>query len=121
MLAIRDCISNYLAELARGGASAHTVRNYASDLEQFATYFEPPGETAPAIEQLDLALLREWLASLYDQGFEYRKRPAQIGSRARDVPVSAGRRLVSHELRKAVTNTESQAATAGRDVGREDE
>jgi len=31
-------------------------------------YFEPPGETAPAIEELDLPLLREWLAALYDQG-----------------------------------------------------
>lgn len=30
-------------------------------------YFEPPGAEAPNIEELDLALLREWLASLYDQ------------------------------------------------------
>jgi integrase/recombinase XerC len=67
MPAIRDCISKYLAELTRRGASAHTVRNYGSDLEQFATYFEPPGESPPAIEQIDLPLLREWLASLYDR------------------------------------------------------
>lgn len=67
MPAIRDSISNYLAELARRGASKHTLRNYGSDLEQFATYFEPPGQTPPNIEDIDLALLREWLASLYDQ------------------------------------------------------
>ena len=67
MPAIRDCITKYLADLARRGASAHTVRNYGSDLEQFAAYFEPPGEPAPQIEQLDLPLLREWLASLYDR------------------------------------------------------
>ena len=67
MSAIRDCISKYLAELARRGASAHTVRNYGSDLEQFAAYFEPPGETPPEIEQLDLPLLREWLGSVYDR------------------------------------------------------
>ncbi len=67
MPSIRDSISNYLAELARRGASQHTIRNYASDLEQFATYFEPPGESAPEIQHLDLALLREWLAGLYDQ------------------------------------------------------
>ena len=65
---LRDSISKYLAELERRGASRHTLRNYASDLEQFATYFEPPGETAPAVEQLDLPLLREWLGSLYDGG-----------------------------------------------------
>lgn len=67
MPAIRDCISKYLAELARRGASPHTLRNYSSDLEQFAHYFEPPGETAPAVENLDLPLFREWLGSLYDQ------------------------------------------------------
>lgn len=68
MPAIRDCISRYLAELERRGASKHTLRNYGSDLSQWIAYFEPPSETAPAIEQLDLPLLREWLASLYDQG-----------------------------------------------------
>jgi integrase/recombinase XerC len=68
MPAIRDSISNYLAELARRGASAHTLRSYGSDLEQFATYFELPDETAPQIEELNLALLREWLSSLYDEG-----------------------------------------------------
>jgi integrase/recombinase XerC len=68
MTKLRDCISKYLAELERRGASKHTLRNYRSDVEQFATYFEPPGETAPDVEKLDLPLLREWLANLYDQG-----------------------------------------------------
>jgi integrase/recombinase XerC len=65
---IRECVTKYLAELKRRGASKHTVRNYGSDLEQFATYFEPPDEAAPPeIEQLDIPLLREWLGGLYDQ------------------------------------------------------
>jgi integrase/recombinase XerC len=68
MAALRDCIARYLAELARRGASKHTLRSYGSDLEQFVAYFEPPGLTAPEVEQLDLPLMREWLASLYDQG-----------------------------------------------------
>jgi integrase/recombinase XerC len=42
------------------------LRNYGSDLEQFAKYFEIAGGTPPAFEQLDLALLREWLGGLYD-------------------------------------------------------
>ncbi|MGH9582607.1 MAG: tyrosine recombinase XerC, partial [Bryobacteraceae bacterium] len=33
----------------------------------FGAYFEPAGAEAPAIEQLDLLLMREWLASLYDR------------------------------------------------------
>ena len=64
---IRECIAKYLAELERAGASKHTVRNYRSDLEQFAFYFEPPGESAPDMAELDLSLLREWMGGLYDQ------------------------------------------------------
>ncbi|MGC2660929.1 MAG: site-specific tyrosine recombinase/integron integrase [Bryobacteraceae bacterium] len=67
MAALRPSIALYLAELARRGASDHTLRNYASDLEQFADYFEPPGITAPDAGQIDLPLLREWLSSLYDR------------------------------------------------------
>lgn len=64
---LRESIAKYLAELARRGASKHTLRNYSSDLQQFAAYFELPGEQTPAVEQLDAALLREWLSSLYDR------------------------------------------------------
>jgi integrase/recombinase XerC len=72
MAALPECISKYLAELERRGASKHTLRNYASDLEQFQLYFQPPGNenTPPSIEQLDLPLLREWLGSLYDRGLD---------------------------------------------------
>ncbi|MBV9267688.1 MAG: tyrosine recombinase XerC [Acidobacteriaceae bacterium] len=70
MPTIRWSVANYLAELERRGASKHTVKNYGSDLEQFATYFEPPDSTPPDVEQIDLPLLREWLAGLYDQGLE---------------------------------------------------
>jgi len=68
MASIRECIAKYLAELQRRGLSKHTLRNYGSDLEQLATYFEPPGAVPPPIDDLDIALLREWLSSLYDQG-----------------------------------------------------
>ncbi|HLH04425.1 MAG TPA: site-specific tyrosine recombinase/integron integrase [Bryobacteraceae bacterium] len=66
---IREAIAKYLAELGRRGASKHTLRSYGSDLEQFASYFERAG-SAPLFEQLDLPLLREWLAALYDEGLE---------------------------------------------------
>lgn len=67
MASLRECVSKYLVELSRRGASAHTLRNYSSDLEQLCAYFEPPGERAPEIEQIDLFLLREWLSSLYER------------------------------------------------------
>lgn len=70
MPAIRDSIAQYLAELERRGASGHTVRSYGSDLDQFASFFEAPDTEPPGIEQLELPLLREWLAALYDTGLD---------------------------------------------------
>src|SRR5438067_1523040 len=70
MPSIRWSVAKYLAELERRGASKHTLRAYGSDLEQFAAYFEPPDTTPPALEDLDLPLLREWLSGLYDGGLE---------------------------------------------------
>jgi len=60
-------IGRYLGELGRENASAHTIRNYASDLEQFVAYFSAPGTEPPAPAAIDGPLLREWLTSLYDR------------------------------------------------------
>jgi integrase/recombinase XerC len=96
MAQIRECIARYLAELERRGASKHTLRNYGSDLEQFASYFEPPGEKAPRIEALDLALLREWLAWLYDQGLTV------VSVRRK---IAAVRAMFKHLLREGMVET----------------
>jgi integrase/recombinase XerC len=58
-------IDDYLAELARAGSSAHSVRAYAADLRQFLTHLSPPQGEPPAPRAIDLLLLREWLAALY--------------------------------------------------------
>jgi integrase/recombinase XerC len=64
MPTLRQSSAKYLSELTRRGASAHTLRNYAADLEQLAAYFD---RTPIEVAALDLSLLREWLADLYDQ------------------------------------------------------
>ncbi len=70
MASLNECIAQYLAELARRGASKHTLRNYQSDLLQLRDYCTPPEASPPGLEQIDLPLLREWLASLYDRGLD---------------------------------------------------
>ena len=46
----------------------HTVRNYASDLEQLAELFSRiPGKPKPALEDIDALAIREWLGHLYEQ------------------------------------------------------
>jgi integrase/recombinase XerC len=61
-------ISRYLESLKLKDASGHTLRNYASDLGQFATFFSPPGEKPPGPAEFTPLLLREWLGGLYAQG-----------------------------------------------------
>lgn len=68
MSELRQCIAKYLAELERRGASQHTLKSYASDLDQFAAYFEVPAQTVPSPAEFDLPILREWLSALYDDG-----------------------------------------------------
>jgi integrase/recombinase XerC len=60
-------IERYIDSLKREGASAHTVIAYEGDLAQFLHYLSPPELAPPEVRAIDLLLLREWLASLYNQ------------------------------------------------------
>ena len=68
MSSLTGAIERYLGELAIQTASAHTLRNYKTDLDQLVEYFSPPNETAPAPDRLTALMLREWLGDLYDHG-----------------------------------------------------
>jgi integrase/recombinase XerC len=61
-------IEGYLQELAREGASPHTIIAYEADLRQFLDFLSPPELAPPAPQELDLLILREWLAGLYRDG-----------------------------------------------------
>src|SRR5215212_4732597 len=49
--------------------SEHTLRNYASDLEQFYNYLAPPDAVGARreldVKQIDHITIREWLSSLH--------------------------------------------------------
>lgn len=60
-------IQRFLEELHRQNASAHTLRNYASDLEQFLSYFAIEDKPRPTVEGIDGLAVREWLGHLYEQ------------------------------------------------------
>lgn len=70
MPALKDSIVRFLESMGRERFSAHTIRNYASDLEQFTAYFSPPETDAPEPAALTTAMLREWLANLYDRNLD---------------------------------------------------
>jgi integrase/recombinase XerC len=60
-------IVRYLDERRRENVSSHTLRNYGIDLRQFLEYFSPPGAAPPAIAELDVTAIREWLGDLFAQ------------------------------------------------------
>jgi site-specific recombinase XerD len=70
MSELHELVARYIEERRRENVSAHTLRNYSSDLEQFVEYFTPPGGAAPAPGEIDVLALREWLGSLYDRRLE---------------------------------------------------
>ena len=67
MSELSSAIERYLADLARQNASAHTIRNYASDFEQFVAYFSPPETDPPPVSGIGVLQLREWLGDLYSK------------------------------------------------------
>ncbi len=60
-------IQLFLDELRRQNASEHTLRNYASDLDQFLVYFTIPGKEKPMAKEIDALAVREWLGHLYEE------------------------------------------------------
>jgi integrase/recombinase XerC len=65
---LRDGILEFLADRRARAASAHTLRNYAIDLEDLLRYFSPPGEAPPALAAIALNDLREWMGALLERG-----------------------------------------------------
>ena len=64
---MRDLLNQFFEHLRyERNVSAHTLRNYSSDLEQFLNFLTADGKrNAPEISQIDHLTIREWLASLH--------------------------------------------------------
>jgi integrase/recombinase XerC len=64
---MRDLIEQFLEHLRyERNVSAHTLRNYSSDLEQFVQFLTA-GEKreAPEVSEIDHLTIREWMAALH--------------------------------------------------------
>ena len=67
---LAEQIKGFLADLARRNASPHTLRNYGLDLGAFLEYLSPQGVAPPKPEDVDLWILREWMAHLFELKLE---------------------------------------------------
>ena len=65
---MKSAIQKFLAYLRSvRNASAHTLRNYASDLQQFHVYLTPPDSPPVQLADIDHRVIREYLGYLHDQ------------------------------------------------------
>jgi integrase/recombinase XerC len=65
---MKPAMEKFLAYLRSvRNASAHTLRSYASDLEQFHTYLTPPGTPPIKLADIDHRVIREYLGYLHDR------------------------------------------------------
>lgn len=111
MSTLGDRIQDYLAQLERENSSPHTVRNYASDLQQFLDYFTPPQAEPPPPERFTNLDLREWMGSLHAARLSpvsIRRKLAAVRSlftylhRQGLVPVNVARRVRTPKIQKSV-------------------
>jgi integrase/recombinase XerC len=70
---VEQLIGQFLEHLRyERNLSEHTIRNYASDLEQFLDYLTPVDKSGrerrnrPSIREIDHLTIREWLATLHE-------------------------------------------------------
>jgi integrase/recombinase XerC len=65
---MKEAIEKFLRYLnSERHVSPHTLRNYASDLQQFHTYLNPPDSPLVKLADIDHRVIREYLGYLHDQ------------------------------------------------------
>jgi integrase/recombinase XerC len=68
---MKHAIEKYLEYLRSvRNSSPHTVLNYGKDLQQFAAYLSPPGESIPALEKITHQIIREFVGHLHSLGLQ---------------------------------------------------
>src|SRR5258708_20093528 len=68
---MKHAIEKYLEYLRSvRNSSPHTVLNYGKDLQQFAAYLSPPGESIPALEEITHQVIREFVGHLHSLGLQ---------------------------------------------------
>jgi integrase/recombinase XerC len=65
---LQEAAGRFVDSLRRKNSSAHTIRNYSIDVEQFVLYCSPPGQAPPLPPQIDRLAIRAFVGDRFRGG-----------------------------------------------------
>lgn len=70
----------FVDSLRRKNSSAHTIRNYSIDVEQFVLYCSPPGQAVPLPKEIDRLAIRAFIGDRFRGGASSRTVARKLAS-----------------------------------------
>lgn len=77
---LQRAADRFVDSLRRKNSSAHTIRNYSIDLEQFVLYCSPPGQAVPQPPQIDRLAIRAFVGERFRGGASARTVARKLAS-----------------------------------------
>ena len=77
---LQQAASRFLDSLRRKNASAHTIRNYSIDVDQFVLYCSPPGQAPPLPTEIDRLAIRAFVGERFRGGASSRTVARKLAS-----------------------------------------
>ena len=77
---LREASERFVDSLRRKNSSAHTIRNYSIDLEQFLLYCSPPGQAPPSLREIDRLAIRAFVGERFRGGASSRTVARKLAS-----------------------------------------
>ena len=77
---LREAAGRFVDSLRRKNSSAHTIRNYSIDIDQFVLYCSPPGQAPPQPPEIDRLAIRAFIGQRFRGGASSRTVARQLAS-----------------------------------------
>lgn len=77
---LQEAADRFIGSLRRKNSSAHTIRNYSIDVEQFVLYCSPPGQAPPLPAEIDRLTIRAFVGERFRGGASNRTVARKLAS-----------------------------------------
>jgi integrase/recombinase XerC len=77
---LQRAVDRFVDSLRRKNSSAHTIRNYSIDVDQFVLYCSPPGQTPPLPPEIDRLAVRAFVGECFRGGASSRTVARKLAS-----------------------------------------